>query len=81
VSDNESATLPHPFDRWFVGDDRPRFVGLSRDEAEERARNEGLATRVLELPATGSVLWRGDLRSDRVNLVVEAGRVIPAQVF
>lgn len=63
-----------------TGEPRPDFIGLRLDEAEDRARNEGLTTRVLELLLTGRVGWHADRRSDRLNLIVEDGRVIRATV-
>jgi hypothetical protein len=63
-----------------TGEPRPEFIGLRRDEAEDRARAEGLTTRVLELPLTGPAAWHADGRPDRLNLIVEDGRVIRATV-
>jgi hypothetical protein len=36
---------------------------------------------VLELPANDQPAWTADRRSNRVNLVVEYGRVIRAAIF
>jgi hypothetical protein len=86
VSESESRPQSYPFENMFdladaLGDESPRFVGLGREEAEELARAEGLATRMLELPVAGSVAWRADRRPDRLNLVVRDGCVIRAAVF
>jgi hypothetical protein len=64
-----------------MGRTRPEYVGLARREALDAACNAGFETRVLDLPATGDVAWRDDLRSDRLNLVVDDGTVIRAAVF
>jgi hypothetical protein len=59
----------------------PEYVGLARQDALDAASDAGFETRVLDLPAIGDVVWRDDLRSDRLNLVVEDGTVIRAAVF
>jgi hypothetical protein len=79
VSDHE---LGYPFANSFdIGVPRPDYVGLTRASAEERADQQRLSTRVLELPVVGDLAWRADRRSSRVNLVVEGGVVIRAAVF
>lgn len=72
-----------PFESSFDhGEDCPRFVGLTREQAETAARAEGFGqTRTVELPLTGSVLWHSDRRADRVNFIVEGGRVVRAAIF
>jgi hypothetical protein len=75
----------HPFQHMFdladaLGRARPEYRGLARQDALAAAHQRGLATRVLDLPAN-QVAWRSDMRSDRLNLVVEAGRVVRAAVF
>jgi hypothetical protein len=80
VPNDESP--PHPFLRKFDRHDNlAQFVGLSRRDAEALAREQGFATRVLDLPVTEQVAWRADRRADRLNLVVQDGRVIRAAVF
>lgn len=82
VFEDEPAVPTYPFEDWFdLGDERPRFVGLRRDEAESQARDEGLATRVLDISVKRQVGWQADRRPNRLNLVVEDGRVIRAAVF
>jgi hypothetical protein len=76
----------HPFRRHFdmaaaMGRTRTEYVGLARQAALDAARDAGLETRVVDLPVSGVVVWRGDLRSDRLNLVVDEGTVIRAAVF
>jgi len=79
---SDSPPRDYPFKKLFDKEpDVPRFVGLARDSAETLARDEGLTTRVLELPVTGKVAWRADRKTNRVNLVVENSRVIRAAVF
>jgi hypothetical protein len=57
------------------------YVGQSRQDALDAAHDAGFESRVLDLPVTGDVLWRDDLRNDRLNLVVADGTVIRAAVF
>jgi hypothetical protein len=64
-----------------MGRTHPEFVGLARQHALDAARDAGFETRVLDLPVTGVVVWRDDLRSDRLNLAVDDGTVIQAAVF
>jgi hypothetical protein len=63
-----------------TGHSRPEYLGLARQDALDAARDRGLDIRVLDLPVR-EVTWRDDLRGDRLNLVVEDGRVIRAAVF
>lgn len=82
MAQNNAPPPRHPFEqRFHSANDRPRFVGLALKEAEDLARDEGLVLRVLELPVPAVVVWRDDLRADRLNLVVEDGRVMQAAVF
>lgn len=60
---NEQPT--HPFrDRLdladAMGQTRSEYVGLARQDALDIARVAGFETRVLDLPATGDVVWRDD---------------------
>jgi hypothetical protein len=64
-----------------MGQTRSEYVGLTRQDALDAARDAGLETRVLDLPVIGDVVWRDDLRNNRLNLVVDAGTVIRAAVF
>jgi hypothetical protein len=64
-----------------MGQTRSEYVGLARQDALDTARDAGFETRVLDLPVIGDVVWRDDLRSNRLNLVVDAGSVIRAAVF
>lgn len=80
----ESRT--YVFRDWFdmadaLGQTRSEYVGRSRQDALDAAHDAGFETRVLDLPVTGDVLWRGGFRNDRVNLVVVDGTVIRAAVF
>jgi hypothetical protein len=81
---NEPPT--QPFSRYFdvadaMGRTGAEYVGLVRQDALDAASDAGFETRVLDLPVIGDVVWRDDLRSDRLNLVVEDGTVIRAAVF
>jgi hypothetical protein len=74
------------FRDWFdradaMGQTRSEYVGQSRQDALDAAHDAGFKTRVLDLPVAGDVLWRGDLRNDRLNLVVADETVIRAAVF
>jgi hypothetical protein len=71
------------FERSFdLGEDCPRFIGLTRERAEMAARAEGLRQmRTVELPTSGPVVWHDDLRRDRVNFIIEQGRVVRAAIF
>jgi hypothetical protein len=61
---------------------RPDLIGVSRAEAEQVARDEGLQVRAVEIPLTERrVVWHSDHRGHRLNLVIEDGRVIRAAVF
>jgi hypothetical protein len=64
-----------------MGQTFSEYVGQSRQDALDAAHDAGFETRVLDLPVTGDVLWRDDLRNDRLNLVVADGTVIRAAVF
>jgi hypothetical protein len=64
-----------------MGRTRTEYVGLARQDALDAGRDAGFETRVLDLPASGVVAWRDDLRSDRLNLGVDDGTVIRATVF
>ena len=64
-----------------MGQTRSEYVGQSRQDALNAAHDAGFETRVLDLPVTGDVLWRDDLRNDRLNVVVADGTVIRAAVF
>jgi hypothetical protein len=64
-----------------MGQTRSEYVGQSRRDALDPAHDGGFETRMLDLPVTGDVLWRDDLRSDRLNLVVDNGTVIRAAAF
>ena len=64
-----------------MGRTRSEYLGLSRQDALDAARDAGFETRVLDLPVIGAVGWRDDLRSDRLNLVIDRGTVIRAAVF
>lgn len=82
MPEDERVALNYPFISSF--DDSPgspEFVGLDRGEAEDLARHDGLTVRVLELPAADQAAWTADRRSNRVNFVVEHGRVIRAAIF
>ncbi len=79
---NDESPPPHSFLHKFDRHENlPQFVGLSRKEAEDLAREQGFATPVLELPVTEQVAWRAERRADRLNLVVQDGRVIRTAVF
>jgi hypothetical protein len=76
----------HPFSRHFdmadaMGRTGSEYVGLARQDALDAASDAGFEIRVLDLPVIGDVFWRDDLRSDRLNLVVEDGTVIRATMF
>jgi hypothetical protein len=62
------------------GEECPRFVGLTREQAETAARAEGWQTRTVELPTSGPVFWHADRRPDRVNFIVKQGRVVRAAI-
>jgi len=64
-----------------MGQTRSEYMGQSRQDALDATHDAGFETRVLDLPGTGDVLWRDDLRTDRLNLVVNDGTVIRAAVF
>jgi hypothetical protein len=64
-----------------MGRTRPEYVGLARQDALDAACDAGFETRVLDLPVIGDVVWRDDLRSNRLNLVVDDGTVVRAAVF
>jgi hypothetical protein len=53
----------------------------ARQDALDAARDAGLETRLLDLPVIGDVVWRDDLRNDRLNFVVDDGTVTRAAVF
>jgi hypothetical protein len=81
-----SGAPTHLFRDWSdiaaaIGRTRSDYLGLARQDAPDAARDAGLETRMLDLPMLGGVLWRGDLRDDRLNFVVEEGTVIRAAVF
>jgi hypothetical protein len=81
---NEQPT--HPFRDRFdladaMGQTRSEYVGLARQDALDIARDAGFETRVLDLLVTGDVVWRDDILSNRLNLVVDDGTVIRAAVF
>jgi len=64
-----------------MGQTRSEYVGLARQDALDIARDAGFETRVLDLLVTGDVVWRDDILSNRLNLVVDDGTVIRAAVF
>ena len=79
VDDN---TRPLPFEGSFnIGRQCPNYVGLTREEAEYHARDEGFEARIVEVPVQGRVGWHMDHRSDRINFIVDNGVVIRAAIF
>jgi hypothetical protein len=64
-----------------MGLTRSEYVGLARQDALDAASDAGFETRVLDLPVIGDVVWRGDLQSNRLNVVVDDGAVIRAAAF
>ncbi len=55
------------------------FVGMTLEEAEEAAKDAGLTLRVAEEDGCPKLLTK-DLRTDRVNVVVENGKVTSVSV-
>jgi hypothetical protein len=55
-----------------------KVVGLDEDDARSIVENGGCTFRVMLRDGTG--IWRGDLRSNRVSVVIEHGKVTSAQV-
>ena len=69
-------TVPSSWENAFI-DDRevPEYIGMTRSEAEERAAQNRLLLRVIDVDENPEPVVTADLRGDRVTLLIRDGRV------